>query len=395
MTSNHASDPSWFISDPSTVSELEQMGYPRHRREACARRLADLYGPAPGDEFLRPLVEPCRPEDLEPFLELGANLELESDWDDKHLIARLKNASEFEDAALELRVFANACRGGYRPKRIPRCDGKTADFLVSISTVDDFELEVKGRGEVELARLGDELNQRLANADTRIPGFHLELQGYAELYERAVRDRIRFAESFEAIVKAFTDAVALLKSGGQPPPVFEVPPFGRILAEPGGESVTPDILADVPAHARGEQAVKLVQKGNSQFSARKGIVFLDVRRRADMGAVARAVTRSAARLNRCRMIVVADTLPHPVLRPRTQRVVLPVPVPSERQLTKGLLRFATVVGGRLGENAHLADANVSTGHTRRGVTTVTLTEHYRQPDGTFQVRVGDLLPRGR
>jgi hypothetical protein len=371
------------------------MGYPRERREACARRLGDLFGPSTGDEFLRPLVEPCRVEELEPFLEVGANLELPNAWDDAHLITRLRNAAEFEDAALELRVLANAFRGGYRPRRIPRGGRKTADFLVRIGAVEEFELEVKGRGEVELARLGEELNQRLANAAMTVPGFHLELQGDAELYERARRDRLGFAQSFDTIVEAFTEAVQQVRSAGSPPPMYEVPPFGRILAEPGGQSVTPDILADVPVDARAEQALKLVRKGNSQFSSRKGIVFLDVRRRADVASVARTVIRSAGGLGRCRMVVLADTLPDAVVPTRAHPIVRAVPVPTERELSKALLTFATVVAGRRGENARPVGANVYTGHTRTGITTVKLTEHYRQPDGMFQVPVGDLIPRGR
>lgn len=285
----------WFLDNPSTASVLEEMGYSRDRRRACAERLRALYGPAPDDEFLRPLVEPSRPEELEPLLEVGANLELPDAWDNAHLLTRLRTGAEFEDAALEFRVFANASRGGYRPTRIPRAAGKTADFLVRIGPVDEFELEVKGRGEVELARLGEQLNGRLGSAVTGIAGFHLELLGNAELFERAVRDRVGFAASFDTIVEAFNEAVARLRSGGSPPPVYDVPPFGKILAHPGGQSVTPDVLADVPADARGEQAAKLARKGNSQFSSRNGIVFLDLRRRADMPAVARAVARSAAR----------------------------------------------------------------------------------------------------
>lgn len=68
---------------------------------------------------------------------------------------------------------------------------------------------------------------------------------------------------------------------------------------------------------------------------------------------------------------------------------------SDRQLSKALLTFAAVVAGKCGVNAELLGPHIQTGHTRVGVTTVTLTEHYRQPDGTFQVRIGDLVPRTR
>jgi hypothetical protein len=79
-----------------------------------------------------------------PLLEAGLDLEVSGAWEESHLIARLRKGAEFDDAALELRVFANASRGGYQPRRIPRSGSKTADFLVRIGPLDDFELEVKG-----------------------------------------------------------------------------------------------------------------------------------------------------------------------------------------------------------------------------------------------------------
>lgn len=48
-----------------------------------------------------------------------------------------------------------------------------------------------------------------------------------------------------------------------------------------------------------------------------------------------------------------------------------------------------------GEKARSLGANVTTGHTRSGVTNVRLTEQYGQHEGTLQVPLGDLLPRGR
>jgi hypothetical protein len=74
---------------------------------------------------------------------------------------------------------------------------------------------VKGRGEVELARLGEELNQRLTAADITVPGLHQELQGSDSLYERAVKDRATFAREGDAVVAAFLDAVHASAVKGQ------------------------------------------------------------------------------------------------------------------------------------------------------------------------------------
>jgi hypothetical protein len=196
----------------------------------------------------------------------------------------------------------------------------------------------------------------------------------------------------DAILRAFTGVVEQLRAKGVLPGTYEVPSFGRIVAVPGGQSATPDILADVPTGVRAEPALRLVRTANKQLRSRKGLVIIDVRRRADLGAVGRVVQRAAGELGRVRMVVVADTLPADQVPGRSRPVVLPVAVPANRELSKAFQAFASAVAGRRGAGAQVLSENSSTGHTRRGVTVVTLTEHYRQADGTLRVSMNDLRP---
>jgi hypothetical protein len=164
------------------------------------------------------------------------------------------------------------------------------------------------------------------------------------------------------------------------------------VAVPGGQSATPDVLADVPMNVRADQALRLVRTANKQIGSRKGIVVVDVRRRADLAAVGRVVQRAAGDLGRVRLVVVADTLPDARVPGRPRPVALPVAVPANRKLSRALQMFASVVAGRRRALAQLITENSSTGHARPGVTVVKLTEHYRQADGTFRVSVNDLRP---
>ena len=128
-----------------------------------------------------------------------------------------------------------------------------------------------------------------------MPGLHVELVGSRKLHRRALTDLAGLLREVPQIVEAFDACVSSIRQAGGKPGRYAAEPCGAVIAtaQPGLGSMTPNVLPDLPPEKRVNKAVRLVRAAATQFTRRKGIVVLGLRRSADIMNVAEGIKRAA------------------------------------------------------------------------------------------------------
>ena len=330
------------------------------------------------------LFHPCWPGLLIPLLDVGRDLGTVQPWGDDALLKRLTRRDTFRDAAFELRVLANLTRAGYRAHRIPEAPPrKTPDLAVQVG-LDTYELELKAVSDSPIDEAADFISEQLVRADLFVAGLHLELRGSEALSARAFEDLTGVLGDVPKIKAAFEECAARIRQSRGGSGVYEVLPYGTIQAVPGpgGGSVTPVVLPDLPSAKRINKLVRLVRDASRQFMVRRGIALVGVRRSADMLEVAEAIKAAAAQdpagFARCHMVVLVDSVSDPVREYKSIPLALPVQVHPRRQLSKAQGRLAAVAAGHGGRVAHFVRAarpgepSVAMGTAKRAMTSTVI-----------------------
>lgn len=355
----------WFALEDDDV--FTAMGFPLQDRRDAAAHLNRVFTPKVCREIAADpkrgygsvicLFHPCWPGLLIPLLEVGRDLGIVDPWADAALLKRLTRRDTFHETAFELRVLANLIRASYRAKRIPEDpSSRTPDLEVHVG-LDKYELELKGVSDSPIDAAADVVSESLVGATLFVPGLHLELRGSESLSARAFEKLNAVLAEIPQIVAAFEACSAAIRQGGGKPGVYEVPEYGAIHAIPGpaGGSVTPVVLPDLPAAKRTNKLVRLARDASRQFTQRRGVAVLGVRRSADMLQVAEAIKTAAAEapaaFTKCHMVVLVDDVRDPVRDYGSIPLALPVQVHARRQVSRAQERLAAVAAGRGGRNA--------------------------------------------
>lgn len=390
----------WFLDGEDDV--FQRMGFPLDVRRRAAASLARLYDPSVcrdirdnprrGHGSVVFLFHRWWPGVLVSLLDVGLDLADVRPWGDARLLKRLTRRDEFQDASLELHVLANLIRSNYRATRIQEAQNRSPDLSVRIG-LEDYEVEVKSLHGSPLLEADEVVNEALMRqADLMVEGLHLELVGSRQLHLRALTDLPGLVAELPQIVAAFDACVSRIRQTGGNPGRYDAAPFGSVLAtaEPGLGSMTPNVLPDLPPEKRVNKAVRLVRVAAKQFTKRRGIVVLGLRRSADILNVAEAIKRTAVEerpaLDKCHMVVLVDSVRDASEQYRNVPVVHIVQVHPRRQLTKAQERFAAVAGGDRRTAALMVrptrpgEAGFRIGIERRGVTKAVI-----GPDGKLDI----------
>jgi hypothetical protein len=336
------------------------------------------------------LFQRCWPGLLIPLLEVGRDLGTVEPWGDPALLKRLTRRATFHDTAFELRVLANLVRAGYRAQRIPEAPPRrTPDLGVQVG-LDTYELELKAVSDSPLDEAADVVSEALVRAEVIVAGLHLELRGSESLSTKAFENLNAVLTETPKIVAAFEACSAGIRQAGGKPGVYQVPEYGAIHAIPGpaGGSVTPVVLPDLPAAKRINKLVRLVRDASRQFTQRRGITVLGVRRSAEMLDVSDAIKAAAAHdssaFAKCHMVVLVDSVRDPVRDYGSIPLALPVQVHARRQISRAQERLAAIAAGRAGRDAHFVrharpgESGLRMGAVRRAMTSTVI-----GPDGKF------------
>lgn len=392
------SDPPWFALEDDDV--FTAMGFPLEFRSDAAAHLKRVFtrevcreiaaDPARGNGSVIALFHRGWPGLVVPFLEVGRDLGTVQPWGDAALLKRLERRATFRDTAFELRVLANVIRAGYRAKRVPETQSqRTPDLEVQVG-IDLYEIELKGVSDSPIDEAADAVSEALLRAEVIVAGLHLELRGSEALSARAFENLSAVLAEVPRIVAAFEEGSRRIQEAGAKPGVYAIPEYGAIHAIPGpaGGSVTPVVLPDLPAAKRVNKLVRLVRDASRQFSQRRGIAVLSVRRSADMLETAAAIKAAAAQdpaaFAKCHMVILVDDVRDPVLEYRSIPLALPVQVHPRRQMSRAQERLAAAVAARGGRPAHFVrpaqpgEPGLKIGTVRRVMTSTVI-----GPDGKF------------
>lgn len=203
----------------------------------------------------------------------------------------------------------------------------------------------------------DVVSESLVGTKLFVPGLHLELRGSEQLSARAFADLGGVLADVPNILVAFEECAERIRHSGARPGVYDASTYGTIHAiqGPAGGSVTPVVLPDLPATKRINKLVRLARDASRQFTQRRGVAVLAVRRSADMLEVGEAIKAAAAEdptaFAKCHMVVLVDDIRDPVRDYGSIPLALPVQVHARRQMSRAQERLATVAAGRGGRNA--------------------------------------------
>lgn len=393
-------EPPWFTLEDDEL--FTAMGFRLEARKEAAVHLRGVFtpdvcreiaaDPKRGNGPVITLFQRSWPGLLIPFLEVGRDLGTVQPWSDPALLKRLERRATFRETAFELRVLANVIRAGYRAKRIPENPShRTPDLEVQVG-LDTYELELKGVSDSPIDEAADAVSEALLRAEVIVGGLHLELRGSEELSARTFENLNAVLAELPHIVGAFEACCTAIRESGGKPGVYQVPGYGMIHAIPGpvDGSVTPVVLPDLPAEKRVNKVIRLVRDASRQFTQRRGIAVVGVRRSAHMLEAAEAIQAAAAEhpaaFAKCHMVVLVDDLRDPVRDYGSIPLALPVQVHARRQMSRAQERLAAVAAGRGGRSAQFIRAarpgelGVQVGTVRRAMTSTVI-----GPDGKFDV----------
>lgn len=350
----------WFLRGVDDF--FEKADFSLDRRKKAGAALARLYPPelcqrmrAQEDMGLvYPLFSAPWPLMISHLLEVGLDLADPGCWEDEALIGRLRQVSEFSEAAFELRVRASLGRNGYLVRKIPERGTSTADFLVQRGAL-ACELEVKFPNSSALDRfVRTKASPALMHAMQEVNGFALKLFGDEQLEDRALDpEGLKAIEhDLPNMVSAFAKVSAEIAAA---PHVgrFDVPGYGYIEVEPvtqGLAEVSPLVFPEQDEAKRARRVFSLISKSlaKRQFSGKvPGVYVVGVFRRAKLPLVENAMWEWAGKPNRSlrptHMVVLVDNIKTDEFR--FTQIAYPICARHHRQLTKAQLRLAKAAGG--------------------------------------------------